>query len=277
MADRFIRPMVVKTQLISNSSNQQTMMLESDKVFLERTNVKSILNSLLNSLYHHQPEDPINYICNYFENLSQQGDPVKLSYDRLKSISLSNPVIDDCLLEVYEIFLKASTAVPSGKKAPKLLLADLFNKLVDLLTNEFISEIKCQLIAKLKRKENDFFSFSYFKSSIKLVYLLKEFLSESSSLFTDLQSYSLSNQVNKQVAEILINQLSKATKILSSNTSTTNKNNQTAIQSIYELSPAAIQLVFAEKNFKLMHLKEDLSLEDFLKLVSKVFIGSINL
>lgn len=35
-----------------------------DKQFLERTNVKAILNNLLESLYHHQPEDPLNYICN---------------------------------------------------------------------------------------------------------------------------------------------------------------------------------------------------------------------
>lgn len=37
---------------------------ESDKIFLERTNVKNILNNLLDSLYHHQPDDPINYIAN---------------------------------------------------------------------------------------------------------------------------------------------------------------------------------------------------------------------
>jgi hypothetical protein len=56
---------------------------------------------------------------------------------------------------------------------PKLLLADLYNKLVDLLTNDFSPEIKKDIFAKLKRKDNDSFSFSYFKSSIKLIFLLK--------------------------------------------------------------------------------------------------------
>ena len=37
---------------------------ETDKAFLERNNVKSCLNNLLDSLYHHQPHDPINYIAN---------------------------------------------------------------------------------------------------------------------------------------------------------------------------------------------------------------------
>ena len=37
---------------------------ESDKAFLERNNVKSCLNNLLDSLYHHQPDDPINFIAN---------------------------------------------------------------------------------------------------------------------------------------------------------------------------------------------------------------------
>lgn len=59
--ERYIRPMVMKTQLISNNQQQ---LPESDKAFLERTNIKNLLNNLLDSLYHHQPDDPINYICN---------------------------------------------------------------------------------------------------------------------------------------------------------------------------------------------------------------------
>jgi hypothetical protein len=50
----------VSTQL----NSIQTEKSEIDKQFLERTNVKNILNNLLESLYHHQPEDPLNYICN---------------------------------------------------------------------------------------------------------------------------------------------------------------------------------------------------------------------
>lgn len=37
---------------------------ESDKVFLERKNVKAILTNLVDSLLHHQPIDPFNYIYN---------------------------------------------------------------------------------------------------------------------------------------------------------------------------------------------------------------------
>lgn len=42
----------------------QTDKQESDMAFLERTNVKSILNGLMESLYHHQPDEPINFIYN---------------------------------------------------------------------------------------------------------------------------------------------------------------------------------------------------------------------
>jgi hypothetical protein len=37
---------------------------ESDKVFLERTNVRSILNNLLETLNHHQPDEPLHFIYN---------------------------------------------------------------------------------------------------------------------------------------------------------------------------------------------------------------------
>ena len=60
------------TKSTSNTNNKvstqlnsiQTEKSEIDKQFLERTNVKNMLNNLLESLYHHQPEDPLNYICN---------------------------------------------------------------------------------------------------------------------------------------------------------------------------------------------------------------------
>jgi hypothetical protein len=51
----------------NNNSNAQIQSIgektETDKVFLERTHVKSILDALLDSLCKNQPEDPINYIC----------------------------------------------------------------------------------------------------------------------------------------------------------------------------------------------------------------------
>lgn len=37
---------------------------ETEKAFLERVQVKHLLNSLLDSLFKNQPEDPIGYICN---------------------------------------------------------------------------------------------------------------------------------------------------------------------------------------------------------------------
>ena len=55
----------ILSKIAAAQSNQnQSDKPESDKAFLERTNVKSVLNNLLDSLYHHQPDDPINYISN---------------------------------------------------------------------------------------------------------------------------------------------------------------------------------------------------------------------
>jgi hypothetical protein len=54
----------INTKVTTQLNPIQNEKSEIDKQFLERTNVKSILNNLLESLYHHQPEDPLNYICN---------------------------------------------------------------------------------------------------------------------------------------------------------------------------------------------------------------------
>ncbi len=44
-----------------------------------------------------------------FENLNHVGDPVKLAYERLKSLNTYSQSLDDCLFEVYQIFIKAAT------------------------------------------------------------------------------------------------------------------------------------------------------------------------
>ena len=54
----------MNSKVATSVQQTQSEKPESDKAFLERNNVKSCLNNLLDSLYHHQPDDPINYIAN---------------------------------------------------------------------------------------------------------------------------------------------------------------------------------------------------------------------
>lgn len=97
-------------------------------------------------------------------------------------------------------------------------LADLFNRLIDLLTSDLKPEIKNHLNQKIKRREYEAFSFNYFKSSIKLVFLLKDFLTESKALYKDLLDYA-NDRPNQVVCDIMIDQLKKSTKIVNSKNS----------------------------------------------------------
>lgn len=54
------RPVIVKSLF----SQTQLDKAEQDKAFLDKNNVKKILNDLIDSLNSHQPDEPINYICN---------------------------------------------------------------------------------------------------------------------------------------------------------------------------------------------------------------------
>jgi hypothetical protein len=83
------------------------------------------------------------------------------------------------------MFLKAATTPPQTKKAPKIYLGDLFNKLVDQLTSDILPDIKTMLTNKLRRKNHDAFSFQLFKSSIKLICLCKEYINECTMLYVN--------------------------------------------------------------------------------------------
>ena len=75
-----------------------------------------------------------------------------------------------------------------------------------------LSQIKIEFYNRLKKKEHEVFSFTVFKASLTLVYLCKEFLSESISLFGELQKYSNGSMVNKALCELLVDQLKKSIK-----------------------------------------------------------------
>ena len=150
-----------------------------------------------------------------FENLNQIGDPVKLAHERLKSLNHTSAAFDECVFDVYQMFLKAATTPPQTKKAPKIYLGDLFNKLIDLLASDILTDIRTMLTNKLRRKNHDAFSFQLFKSSIKLVCLCKEYISECTMLYNDLDTYSAGNHVNEKFCSILLNQLKKSLEISS--------------------------------------------------------------
>jgi hypothetical protein len=52
-----------KTNKQTAATSASTDKLESDKAFLERNNVKLIMNNLLDSLLYNKPNDPIDFIC----------------------------------------------------------------------------------------------------------------------------------------------------------------------------------------------------------------------
>lgn len=81
------------------------------------------------------------------------------------------------------------------------------------MTSDLKPEIKNHLNQKIKKREFEAFSFNYFKSSIKLIFLLKDFLAESKSLYRDLLEYG-NDRPNQVVCEILIDQLKKSTSIV---------------------------------------------------------------
>ena len=95
------------------------------------------------------------------------------------------------------------------------------NRLIDQLTSELKPEIKNYLHQKIKKREFEAFSFNYFKSSIKLIFLLKDFLAESKALYRDLIEYG-NDRPNEILCEILIDQLRKSTSIVNNKNSDPN-------------------------------------------------------
>ena len=59
MVERF-KAKQLPVQAVQTGPSQ---MPETDKAFLERNNVKGMINDLLASLCHHQPDEPLDDMC----------------------------------------------------------------------------------------------------------------------------------------------------------------------------------------------------------------------
>lgn len=56
--------MTNRSGIVKPITQLQLDKVDQDKAFLDKNNVKKILNDLIDSLNTHQPDEPINYICN---------------------------------------------------------------------------------------------------------------------------------------------------------------------------------------------------------------------
>lgn len=58
-----LNPKSIQSPSQTSQQTDKSLIDNSDKAFLERNNVNSLMRELLENLYHHQPEQPLNYIC----------------------------------------------------------------------------------------------------------------------------------------------------------------------------------------------------------------------
>ncbi|CAF0802579.1 unnamed protein product [Adineta ricciae] len=184
---------------------------ESDQAYLDRIKAREIISDALLQVTRLKPDNPIDFLYNYFESQCQT-DPYEKTLTRLRLADPKHPSFHSLLVELYSNF---DTINDDGL----LLKGDTYNKLLHNLCNNEIwsglDEHRTTLISLLSLRSNDAVSFTVFKYGIQAILLAKEFHKTAHSLYNSLANHAGSNtDVDRSLCDILLQMLSNSLELL---------------------------------------------------------------
>ncbi|CAF0921773.1 unnamed protein product [Didymodactylos carnosus] len=153
------------TATASPSTSLHLSAQESDQAFLERLRVKEIISDAILNVARCKPDDPIDFLYNYFD-AQCQTKPFDRVLTRLRLADPKHSSFELLLTELYQSLTNVTTDV--------VLNGDLYNKLIGNLANTItINEHRLSLLANIHLRPNDPVSLNVFSHGIRAILLYK--------------------------------------------------------------------------------------------------------
>ncbi|CAF0786843.1 unnamed protein product [Rotaria sordida] len=153
----------------SSPSTSVSSSIETDQVYLDRIKAREVISEAFLQVARIKPEDPIDFLYNYFESQCQTK-PYEKALTRLHLADPKHPSFDSLLVELYSNFNTLNDDI-------LLLKGDLYNKLLENLCNNHIwsgcKDHRTTLLSLVSLRPNDAVSFNVFKYGIQAILLAK--------------------------------------------------------------------------------------------------------
>ena len=169
-----------KSSAFSSSSSSLDNFNESARDFLLVSNTTSIIKSALSALFNHQPDDPIQFLIEYFERF--KPDPITVSCKKLTRFQFQEMGFMSNILDVYNDL----TSLENEDTDVKGLLGKQFNELLEKLSENLLGEQGNMCLIKLQYYTRQVVSFKRFYRSILTMHVIKKFIQIIEKIYVDL-------------------------------------------------------------------------------------------
>ncbi|XP_078324023.1 tubulin polyglutamylase complex subunit 1-like isoform X4 [Crassostrea virginica] len=199
---------------------------ETDRQFLERFNIGSLMKDVLGKIVSNRPEDPISFLSDYFDSLEDQTNLVLKARSIIEMTHHSRPVFELNVRQAYDIMLKQKV----GKRLYGVN-GTSFTDLIKTLCRDIPQSVTTKLLKKIECVDYEAITFDVFKSGVFTCCVLQDYVKLCELLFNSLDFQS-SGKVDKILSEIVNEQLKAAL----ANTRTDARNSYTGKTGPFSLS-----------------------------------------
>jgi len=217
---------------------------ETERQFLERTNVASQIRDVLAKVIENRPEDPLAFLADYFEAVGDKGNKVTRAYQTLLLTHYTQPAFQNNIQSAYEILSQCKV-----HRHLRGINGVIFGELLDLILQEVPSDIADKLIKKIACRDYEVVVYDVFRAGVVTSFVFHEYIKQSEALYNALDtSASYSNQVpgssqlgraNKTLCDAALQQLLLAV-------TTTGDDATSVIEAGYSLCPDQLTATFSQ-------------------------------
>ncbi|KAK7112815.1 tubulin polyglutamylase complex subunit 1-like [Littorina saxatilis] len=187
------------------STSDDNKPLDSDKQFLERTNVNAVVRDVLGKIIANRPEDPVTFLADYFEALvEEQSSLVQRALRVITMTHHSRPVFEVNVRDSYNLLSKHKV-----NKKLKGVNGSVYTELLQALCRNLPSSVTIKLVQKLECFEHEAVPYDVFRSSIFACCVLREYAFIAEQLFASLDIQKI-GKADKALCDAVMDQLKTA-------------------------------------------------------------------
>jgi len=216
-----------KTTVINPESVQET-----ERQFMDKNNVNSLLKDLLTKIISNRPDDPIKFIANYFESLTLEDPANDLVNRAVQVLSLthhSRPVFENNVRTAFQILGRFRV-----NKRLHGVNGTIHGQLLQAVCQNIPSAVTIRLFKRLECSEHEAVSYDVFRSSVFTCCVLNDFVSMAGNLFTTLDVQK-TGKADKALCESTLDQLRTAL-------GSSRRDVKRIMESSYNLAPEGLYL-----------------------------------
>ncbi|XP_052813863.1 tubulin polyglutamylase complex subunit 1-like [Mya arenaria] len=177
---------------------------ESERQFLERTNVGNLMRDALGKIIANRPEDPIAFFADYFDSIEDGASLVQKADQVLKMTHYSRPLFESNVRIAYDI-------LAAHKVAKKVYGVNgvVFMDLLTALSRNLPDTVVTKLLHKLECRQHEAIHYDVFKSGVLACCVLQDYVKLAEQLFQSLDIHK-AGKANKALCDVVVDQLNTA-------------------------------------------------------------------